>query len=64
MARLCDICGRGSKRAAIRSHSNIKTLRRQKPNLQKFGDKRACTRCVRTLKKLLAPAKTKVLAKS
>lgn len=56
MARLCDSCGRGSKRAAIRSHSNIKTLRRQKPNLQKFGDKRVCTRCVRTLKKLATVA--------
>ncbi len=64
MARLCDSCGRGSKRAAIRSHSNIRTLRRQKPNLQKFGDKRVCTRCVRTLKKLVAPPKTKVLAKA
>lgn len=63
MARLCDMCGRGSKRAAIRSHSNIKTLRRQKPNLQKFGDKRVCTRCVRTLKKVLMPA-TKVAAKA
>ncbi len=61
MARLCDMCGRGSKRAAIRSHSNIKTLRRQKPNLQKFGDKRICTRCIRTFKKVLVPAE-KVVA--
>ncbi len=62
MARLCDMCGRGSKRAANRSHSNIKTLRRQKPNLQKFGDKRVCTRCVRTLKKVLLPAEETVKA--
>lgn len=52
MARLCDLCNRGSKRAASRSHSNIKTLRRHKPNLQKFGDHRVCTRCVRTIKKV------------
>ena len=62
MARLCDMCGRGSKRAANRSHSNIKTLRRQKPNLQKFGDKRVCTRCVRTLKKVLLPVEETVKA--
>jgi ribosomal protein L28 len=56
------MCGRGSKRAANRSHSNIKTLRRQKPNLQKFGDKRVCTRCVRTLKKVLLPVEETVKA--
>lgn len=33
MARQCDMFGTKSKKAASRSHSNIKTLRRQYPNL-------------------------------
>lgn len=33
MPRQCDLFGTKSKKAANRSHSNIKTLRRQYPNL-------------------------------
>ena len=35
MPRQCDIFGTQSKKAANRSHSNTKTLRRQYPNLHK-----------------------------
>ncbi len=51
MPRICDLCERGAKRAANRSHSNVKTLRRQHVNLQKFGEKRMCARCIRTVSK-------------
>ncbi|MBU4422033.1 50S ribosomal protein L28 [Candidatus Parcubacteria bacterium] len=55
MSRRCDICGRGSKKAASRSHSNIKTLRRQYVNLQARtidGEKKkVCTKCIKTMKK-------------
>ncbi len=44
----CDICGKGSKKAANRSHAKNKTLRRQKPNLQKNEGELVCTRCIRT----------------
>jgi len=55
MARRCDICGRGSTKDAQRSHSNIKTLKRQYINLQtkKVDGKKIkiCTKCLRTLSK-------------
>ncbi|PIR66617.1 MAG: 50S ribosomal protein L28 [Parcubacteria group bacterium CG10_big_fil_rev_8_21_14_0_10_36_14] len=55
MSKRCDICGRGSKKAASRSHSNIKTLRRQNINLQsKTIDgkkKKVCAKCIKTAKK-------------
>ncbi|MBI4427017.1 MAG: 50S ribosomal protein L28 [Candidatus Magasanikbacteria bacterium] len=51
MSRKCTVCGKGSKRAANRSHANNKTLRRQKPNLQLSGGVLTCTRCVRTASK-------------
>jgi len=57
MARKCETCGKGSKKAANRSHSKIKTLRRQKPNLQKMDGKLVCTRCIRTAAKQMT-AKT------
>jgi ribosomal protein L28 len=44
----CETCGKGSKKAAIRSHAKNKTIRRQKPNLQKQEGKLVCTRCTRT----------------
>ncbi|MBT3538864.1 50S ribosomal protein L28 [Candidatus Parcubacteria bacterium] len=47
----CDICAKGSQKAANRSHSKVKTLRRQKPNLQKLDDKLVCTKCRRTIAK-------------
>ena len=54
MARKCDLCGRGSTKDASRSHSNIKTLRRQHINLQAKtinGTKlKVCTKCIKTMK--------------
>jgi len=48
MSRICSICGKGPKKAANRSHALNKTLRRQKPNLQKSDKQLVCTRCLRT----------------
>jgi len=44
----CSKCGKGPKKAASRSHSKIKTLRRQRVNLQKLDGDMVCTRCIRT----------------
>ena len=56
MARRCDICGRGSKKDASRSHSNIKTTKRQYINLQsrKINGQRmkVCTKCLKTMVKM------------
>ncbi|MBI2645195.1 50S ribosomal protein L28 [Candidatus Uhrbacteria bacterium] len=68
MARSCAFCNRSSMKAARRSHSNIKVLRRQYVNLQKkWIDEKSlliCTRCIKTTKKKAAVAvkasKTKV----
>jgi len=49
MALKCDLCEKGSKKAANRSHSKTKTLRKQKVNLQKLDGKKVCTRCMRTM---------------
>jgi ribosomal protein L28 len=55
MAQKCDICQRGSTKGARRSHSKVKTLKRQHINLQsrKIGDVKikVCTSCLRTLTK-------------
>lgn len=55
MAKKCDICGRGSTKGASRSHSKIKTLKRQNINLQsKVVDgvkSKVCTSCLRTMAK-------------
>jgi large subunit ribosomal protein L28 len=56
MAYKCDICGKGPRVANNVSHSNIKTKRRQRPNLQNVrvlqnGRRvrmRICTRCLRS----------------
>jgi len=48
MSRICDICGKGAKKAASRSKALNKTLRTQKVNLQKHESGKACTRCIRT----------------
>ncbi|MFW5888168.1 MAG: 50S ribosomal protein L28 [Patescibacteria group bacterium] len=54
MSKRCDLCGRGSQKGAQRSHSNIKTLRRQNINLQskKINGRRLlmCGKCLKTLK--------------
>lgn len=55
MGKKCDICGRSSTKGASRSHSNIKTLKRQGINLQTkhiMGMKaKVCTKCLKTMKK-------------
>ena len=55
MAKKCDLCGRGATKGASRSHSKIKTLKKQNINLQaktiegaKF---KICTSCMRTMDK-------------
>ena len=48
MSKVCSSCGRGSGKATSRSHSNIKTLRRQNINLQTVGGKKVCTKCKKT----------------
>lgn len=54
MAKVCDLCGRGSTKDASRSHSNIKTIKRQHINLQvKTIDGKklhVCTKCIKTIK--------------
>lgn len=55
MAKKCDLCGRSATKGASRSHSKIKTLKRQNINLQtKVVDGlklRLCTSCLRTMDK-------------
>ena len=55
MAKKCELCGRGTTKGATRSHSNIKTLKKQFINLQvkKVGGKKlkVCTKCIKTFKK-------------
>ncbi len=52
MSRSCQICGRGTSIANNVSHSNVKTKRKQKINLQKKkinGIKvKICTSCLKT----------------
>jgi large subunit ribosomal protein L28 len=56
MANSCDICGKGRLVGNKVSHSNIKTKRVQRPNLQRVhalvdGSPqrlRVCTRCLRS----------------
>lgn len=60
MANRCEICGKGRLVGNKVSHSNIKTKRTQKANVQKLRAVvqgvhrrvRACTRCIRTGKVL------------
>ena len=56
MAKKCDLCGRGSTKDASRSHSNIKTIKRQYINLQTKqidGKKiKVCTKCLKTMVKI------------
>ena len=55
MAKKCDLCGRGATKGASRSHSKVKTLKKQNINLQSktvAGDKfKLCTSCLRTMDK-------------
>jgi len=56
MSKQCDLCGRSSTKGASRSHSNIKTLKRQNINLQskKIDGKKlsVCTKCLKTMIKV------------
>jgi len=58
MAKRCDACNRGATKDASRSHSNIKTLKRQHINLQtkrlEGRTVKICTSCIRTLAKITA----------
>lgn len=58
MSKRCDACGRGATKGATRSHSNIKSLKRQHINLQtkkvEGESLKICTSCIRTLAKLSA----------
>lgn len=55
MSRRCDYCRRGSTKGASRSHSKVKTLKRQHINLQTRNIEgfkiKICTACLRTLSK-------------
>ncbi len=55
MSRVCQICGKKTRVGHKRSHSNIATKRRFKPNLQKvlYKGKKvlACTSCIKSLYK-------------
>ena len=55
MAKRCDICNRGARKGASRSHSKVKTLKQQKINLQTKNINglklKLCTSCLRTLAK-------------
>lgn len=52
MSRSCQVCGRGTNTANNVSHSNVKTKRTQKINLQSkkiIGTKiKICTSCLKT----------------
>jgi large subunit ribosomal protein L28 len=56
MANTCDLCGKGRLVGNKVSHSNIKTKRVQRPNLQRVHAVvdgrhqrvRVCTRCLRS----------------
>lgn len=51
----CAICAKKALRANYVSHSNVKAVRRQKPNLQKMTvngkSVRICSSCRRTMSK-------------
>ncbi len=55
MGKKCDLCGRGSTKGASRSHSKVKTLKRQNINLQTKNIEglklKVCTSCLRTAAK-------------
>lgn len=62
MSRKCELCGRGSTKDATRSHSNIKSVKRQYINLQtkKIGGRKLkiCTKCIKTIAKKTLELKT------
>ncbi|OGF45637.1 50S ribosomal protein L28 [Candidatus Falkowbacteria bacterium RIFOXYD2_FULL_35_9] len=58
MSKYCDLCGRGPVSSQSSSHANNKTKRTLNINLQTKkidGTKvKACTKCMKTLKKVVA----------
>jgi len=56
MSNKCEICGKGSMSGNLVSHSNRRTRRVSKPNIQRVkgvvdgtpARVRACTRCIRS----------------
>lgn len=58
MSMSCTLCTKKAQRANYVSHSNIKAVRRQKPNLQRMSidgkSVRICSSCRRSLVKQLA----------
>ncbi|MFA6105397.1 MAG: bL28 family ribosomal protein [Patescibacteria group bacterium] len=58
MSMTCSICTKKAQRANYVSHSNVKAVRRQKPNLQRMNidgkSVKICSSCRRTLVKELA----------
>lgn len=56
MPKVCDLCGRSSTKGVKRSHSNVKTIKRQNINLQskKIDGKKmnVCTKCIKTMVKI------------
>ncbi len=56
MANRCEICGKDAMTGNLVSHSNIKTKRTSKPNVQRIKvvvdgtakRMRVCTRCLRS----------------
>jgi len=67
MARMCDICGKGSMivtpRKLLRGNLNPTSKQRKYPNLQTLrmpgGKLRLCTRCLRTIKRDIQEEKEK-----
>ena len=54
MAKKCDLCGRGATKGASRSHSKVKTLKKQNINLQIKIDRlnlNSVRLCLRTMNK-------------
>lgn len=56
MAKVCAICKRGTRAGQTKSHSQVKTKRQVKINLQTkvVNGKRIkiCTKCIKTLSKI------------
>lgn len=50
----CSICGVTTKFGNTLSRSLQRTSRKMKPNLQKVGGVKLCTRCLRTLRNKVA----------
>ena len=59
MSNVCEMCGKGKMKGHLVSHSNRKTNRAYKPNLQKVkvmdeeghvSSVTLCTKCMKTVK--------------